>query len=158
MLTGDNQTTAEIIAKKAGIKEVHSQLSPVDKVSELERIIDEKRAGSVVFVGDGINDAPVLMRADLGIAMGGIGSDAAIEAADVVIMTDDLAKIPVAKRHAVKTLKIVRENIVGALAVKVIVLILSAFGVTTMWAAIFADVGVAALAVMNAMRALKVSK
>ena len=90
--------------------------------------------------------------------MGGIGSDAAIEAADVVIMTDDLAKIPVAKRHAVKTLKIVRENIVGALAVKVIVLILSAFGVTTMWAAIFADVGVAALAVMNAMRALKVSK
>ncbi len=154
MLTGDNEESAGIVADKVGITSFRSDLTPLDKVAAIEEIIaDGKR--KVAFVGDGINDAPVLTRADIGIAMGGMGSDAAIEAADLVIMTDELSKIGEAKRIAGKTLRIVKENIVFALFVKALVLILSAFGITTMWAAIFADVGVAFIAIMNAMRALK---
>ena len=154
MLTGDNEESAGIVADKVGITSFRSNLTPLDKVAAIEEILaDGKR--KVAFVGDGINDAPVLTRADIGIAMGGMGSDAAIEAADLVIMTDELSKIGEAKRIAGKTLRIVKENIVFALFVKALVLILSAFGITTMWAAIFADVGVAFIAIMNAMRALK---
>lgn len=154
MLTGDNFETAKAVASKVGTDEFYADLSPVGKVEILEKII-AGAAGAVAFAGDGINDAPVLTRADIGIAMGAMGSDAAIEAADVVIMTDDLSKVSEAKRIAAKTLRIVKENIGFALGVKLLVLILAAFGVAQMWAAIFADVGVAFLAIMNAMRPLK---
>lgn len=154
MLTGDNEESAGIVADKVGITSFRSNLTPLDKVAAIEEILSEGKR-KVAFVGDGINDAPVLTRADIGIAMGGMGSDAAIEAADLVIMTDELSKIGEAKRIARKTLRIVKENIVFALSVKALVLILSAFGITTMWAAIFADVGVAFIAIMNAMRALR---
>ncbi|MCR5279674.1 MAG: heavy metal translocating P-type ATPase [Lachnospiraceae bacterium] len=155
MLTGDNEESASIVAGKVGITSFRSNLTPLDKVSAIEEILSEEKNGKVAFVGDGINDAPVLTRADIGIAMGAMGSDAAIEAADVVIMTDELSKIGKAKRIACKTLRIVRENIVFALGIKALVLILSALGITTMWAAIFADVGVAFIAIMNSMRALR---
>ncbi len=155
MLTGDNDESAKHVASKVGITSYRADLTPIDKVSAIEEIICREKNGKVAFVGDGINDAPVLTRADIGIAMGGMGSDAAIEAADVVIMTDELSKIGEAKKIARKTLRIVKENIVFALSVKALVLILSAFGFATMWAAIFADVGVAFIAIMNAMRALK---
>lgn len=155
MLTGDNYETAKAVAAKVGIDRFHADLSPVEKVEILEEIIGAGGSGAVAFAGDGINDAPVLTRADIGIAMGAMGSDAAIEAADVVIMTDDLSKVSEAKRIAQKTLRIVKENIGFALGVKLLVLILAAFGVAHMWAAIFADVGVAFLAIMNAMRPLK---
>ena len=154
MLTGDNEKTAGRVCEISGIKEYFSELSPLDKVNKLEEIISLSKGGRVAFVGDGINDALVLSRADIGIAMGGIGSDAAIEAADVVIMNDDLEKILTAKKIAGKTLRIVKGNIVFALTVKLAVLILAAFGRTPMWAAILADVGVAFLAIMNALRAL----
>lgn len=156
MLTGDRKAVAEAVAEELGIEKVFSELLPGDKVDKVEEIIrkkDEKEA--VVFVGDGINDAPVLARADVGIAMGGLGQDAAIEAADIVIMTDEPAKIAKAMEISKKTLLIVKENIVFAIGIKVLVLILAALGIASMWLAIFADVGVAFLAILNAMRTLK---
>lgn len=155
MLTGDNEKTAASVAKSVAIDNFYANLNPMDKVSSIEKIMADDPAGVVAFVGDGINDAPVLSRADIGIAMGAMGSDAAIEAADVVIMTDDLSKLSEAKKIAIKTLRIVKENIVFALGIKLLVLVLAAFGIANMWAAIFADVGVAFLAILNAMRALK---
>ncbi|OPJ63330.1 heavy metal translocating P-type ATPase [Clostridium chromiireducens] len=157
MLTGDNKTVGTKIAKELGLDEVHAELLPDQKVERLEALFKEKSPkGKIVFVGDGINDAPVLARADIGIAMGGVGSDAAIEAADVVIMTDEPSKIASAIKIAKKTRSIVMQNIVFALGVKVIILVLVAFGLGTMWEAVFGDVGVALLAVLNAMRAMKV--
>lgn len=157
MLTGDNKTVGTKIAKELGLDEVHAELLPDQKVERLEVLFKEKSPkGKIVFVGDGINDAPVLARADIGIAMGGVGSDAAIEAADVVIMTDEPSKIASAIKIAKKTRSIVMQNIVFALGVKVIILVLVAFGLGTMWEAVFGDVGVALLAVLNAMRAMKV--
>ncbi|MBO4678679.1 MAG: heavy metal translocating P-type ATPase [Lachnospiraceae bacterium] len=155
MLTGDNEKTAASVAKSVAIDKFFANLTPVDKVTSIETIMADDPSNVVAFVGDGINDAPVLSRADIGIAMGAMGSDAAIEAADVVIMTDDLSKLSEAKRIAIKTLRIVKENIVFALGIKLLVLVLAAFGIANMWAAIFADVGVAFLAILNAMRALK---
>lgn len=159
MLTGDAQAVAEQTAGDLGIKQVYSQLLPADKVSRLEMILKETQDnGKVAFVGDGINDAPVLSRADLGIAMGGVGSDAAIEAADVVLMDDDPRKIGKAIRLSRKCLRIVWENIYMALGIKGICLILGIFGIVNMWLAIFADVGVMILAVLNAIRAMYVRK
>ncbi len=155
MLTGDNEKTAASVAKSVEVDNFYANLNPMDKVSSIEKIMADDPARVVAFVGDGINDAPVLSRADIGIAMGAMGSDAAIEAADVVIMTDDLSKLSEAKKIAIKTLRIVKENIVFALGIKLLVLVLAAFGIANMWAAIFADVGVAFLAILNAMRALK---
>lgn len=156
MLTGDRKEVAESVANTLGIKDVFSELLPGDKVDKMEKLLAEKsEKGKLIFVGDGINDAPVLARADIGIAMGGLGSDAAIEAADVVIMTDEPSKIAKAMKISKKTLEIVKQNIVFAIGVKILVLVLSAFGFATMWAAIFADVGVAVIAIINAMRALK---
>ena len=156
MLTGDAKKTAERVAKEIGMDKVCSELLPADKVNEVEKLLAQKAAKEkLAFVGDGINDAPVLSRADIGIAMGALGSDAAIEAADIVLMDDDPAKISLAMKISLKTLKIVKENIVFALAIKAICLILGAFGIAGMWLAIFADVGVMVLAVLNATRALK---
>ena len=155
MLTGDKKATGETIAAQLGLDEVHTELLPADKVTHLEDLLSVQSSGrTLAYVGDGINDAPVLARADIGIAMGGLGSDAAIEAADIVIMTDEPAKLPVALRISKGTMSIVRQNIVFALGVKILVLILSAFGLSNMWWAIFADVGVCVLAVLNSMRAL----
>lgn len=157
MLTGDSRNTAEHVAKEIGVDIVQSEMLPADKVSAVEKLLLNKgKKEKLAFVGDGINDAPVLARADIGIAMGALGSDAAIEAADVVLMDDDPAKISLAMKISGKTLKIVRENIAFALIVKLICLILGAAGIANMWIAIFADVGVMVLAVMNAMRALKI--
>lgn len=157
MLTGDAKKTAERVASEIGMDMVRSELLPADKVSEVEKLLDQKsEKEKLAFVGDGINDAPVLSRADLGIAMGGLGSDAAIEAADIVLMDDDPAKIALAMKISVKTLGIVRQNIVFALLVKAVCLILGAVGIANMWIAIFADVGVMVLAVLNATRALKI--
>lgn len=156
MLTGDAKKTAERVAKEIGMDKVCSELLPADKVNEVEKLLAQKAAKEkLAFVGDGINDAPVLSRADIGIAMGALGSDAAIEAADIVLMDDDPAKISLAMKISLKTLKIVKENIVFALAIKAICLILGALGIAGMWLAIFADVGVMVLAVLNATRALK---
>ncbi len=153
MLTGDCKNTGENIAEILGIDEVHTELMPTDKVKEVEKLLEEKSSkGKLIFVGDGINDAPVLSRADIGIAMGGIGSDAAIEAADIVIMDDKPSKIVKAVELSRKTLNIVKQNIVFALSVKALVLILGAFGIAGMWSAVFADVGVSVLAILNAMR------
>lgn len=155
MLTGDRTETAADVAKKLGIKEFHAELLPADKVGHVERLLSEQREGEfLAFVGDGINDAPVLARADVGIAMGGLGSDAAIEAADVVLMDDQPSKIALAIRIARRTLRIARQNVAFAIGVKIAVLILATFGLATMWMAVFADVGVTVLAVLNAMRAL----
>lgn len=154
MLTGDSRDNAEPVAKELGIKRYLAELLPADKVSETEKIISES-SGKVAFVGDGINDAPVLALADVGIAMGGIGSDAAIEAADIVLMDDKPSKIPVGIKIARKTMRIVRQNITFALGVKGIILILSAAGIANMWEAVFADVGVAFIAILNSMRTLK---
>ena len=157
MLTGDNKSIGSKVAKELGLDKVYVELLPADKVEKLEELFSQKsKKGKLAFVGDGINDAPVLARADIGIAMGGLGSDAAIEAADVVIMTDEPSKIATAMKISKKTLKIAHQNIVFAIVIKIIVLILSAFGITTMWAAIFADVGVTIIAVLNAFRALNV--
>ena len=155
MLTGDSQAVGQAVAGQLGLDEVHAELLPGDKVDQVERLLQSKGPKEqLVFVGDGINDAPVLSRADIGVAMGAMGSDAAIEAADIVLMDDDLNKLPVAVRIARKTLRIVRENIVFALAVKFLVLILSALGVANMWWAVFADVGVSVIAILNSMRML----
>lgn len=157
MLTGDNKSIGSKVAKELGLDKVYTELLPADKVEKLEELFSQKsKKGKLAFVGDGINDAPVLARADIGIAMGGLGSDAAIEAADVVIMTDEPSKIATTMKISKKTLKIAHQNIVFAIGIKIIVLILSAFGITTMWAAIFADVGVTIIAVLNAFRALNV--
>lgn len=157
MLTGDNKSICSKVAKELGLDKVYAELLPADKVEKLEELFSQKsKKGKLAFVGDGINDAPVLARADIGIAMGGLGSDAAIEAADVVIMTDEPSKIATTMKISKKTLKIAHQNIVFAIGIKIIVLILSAFGITTMWAAIFADVGVTIIAVLNAFRALNV--
>ena len=157
MLTGDTAKTAQFVGTELGLDEIHSELLPADKVAQVERLLGEKGAKEkLAFVGDGINDAPVLSRADIGVAMGALGSDAAIEAADVVLMDDDPAKLALAMRISRKTLKIVRQNIAFALAVKFACLVLVAVGVANMWVAIFADVGVMVLAVLNATRALKI--
>ena len=159
MLTGDRKETAEAVANLLGIDEVKSELLPADKVDAVETILNETSSdGKVGFVGDGINDAPVLMRADVGIAMGSLGSDAAIEAADIVIMDDDIRKIADVVRIAKKTLRIVKQNICFAIGVKVLVLVLGALGLANMWEAVFADVGVAVLAILNSMRALNYKK
>ena len=159
MLTGDADAAARQVASQLGVDEVHSQLLPADKVRQVERLLQERKDGRLLaFVGDGINDAPVLARADIGIAMGALGSDAAIEAADVVLMDDDPAKIALAMRISRRTLRIVYENIVFALAVKAVCLVLGAIGIANMWLAIGADVGVMVLAVLNATRALSAGK
>ena len=156
MLTGDAQAVGESVGKQLGLDEVHAQLLPADKVERVEELLAQKTGkGCLAFVGDGINDAPVLSRADVGIAMGGLGSDAAIEAADVVLMDDKPSKIAVAIRIAQKTLVIVRQNIAFALGVKALVLVLGALGQANMWEAVFADVGVSVIAILNAMRAMK---
>ena len=156
MLTGDNSKTAKTVATKLGIAEVYSQLLPKDKVEKLEEIITQKdKNKTVIFVGDGINDAPVLTRADIGIAMGGIGADAAIEAADVVIMDDKLPKIQAGITIAKRTMTIVKQNIIFAIGIKILFLICGAYGFISMWGAVFADVGVTLLAVLNSLRAIK---
>ncbi|MEF9954937.1 MAG: heavy metal translocating P-type ATPase [Clostridium sp.] len=156
MLTGDRKAVGEAVAAKIGIDEVYTELLPGDKVEKIEGFLASKRAGTyVAFVGDGINDAPVLTRADIGIAMGSMGSDAAIEAADVVLMDDNPDKIATVVKIARKTLKIVKQNIVFALGIKAVVLILGALGMANMWEAVFADVGVSVIAILNSMRALK---
>ena len=153
MLTGDNAAIAANVAEKAGVSSYKASLLPQNKVEEVEKLLAEKAPGDVLcFVGDGINDAPVLMRSDIGIAMGGVGSDAAIEASDIVLMKDDLRGLPLAKRIAKKTMAIVMQNIVFSIVVKLAILVLSAFGITNMWVAVFGDVGVAILAILNAMR------
>ena len=152
MLTGDNERAAQGIAKSLGLDEFRAGLLPQDKVACMEEILAGGN-GKVAYVGDGINDAPVLTRADVGIAMGALGSDAAIEAADVVLMNDDPAAICTAMRIARRTIAIVRQNIVFALTAKGVVLVLGAIGVAPMWLAVFADVGVCMLAILNAMRA-----
>ncbi len=155
MLTGDAQAVGQAVAGQLGLDEVHAQLLPGDKVEQVERLIEEKQdQEKLAFVGDGINDAPVLSRADIGIAMGAMGSDAAIEAADIVLMDDKPSKIAKAILISKRTLRIVRQNIVFALAVKALILLLGAFGFANMWEAVFADVGVAVIAILNAMRAL----
>ena len=157
MLTGDKKSVGEYVAQKLGIDKVYTELLPDGKVKKVEKLLKEKREnGKLVFVGDGINDAPVLALADIGIAMGGLGSDAAIEAADVVIMTDEPSKIVNTIKLSKKTMKIVKENIVFAIFVKVLILILSALGLSTMWEAVFADVGVSVIAIINALRVLRV--
>ncbi|MCD7803764.1 MAG: cadmium-translocating P-type ATPase [Oscillospiraceae bacterium] len=158
MLSGDSKAVAESVADELGIDEVHGELMPDDKVTKVEELLASKRSGKLAFVGDGINDAPVLSRADIGIAMGAMGSDAAIEAADVVLMDDDPMKIAKAIRISKKCLRIVKENIVFAIGVKLVCLVLGALGMASMWLAIFADVGVMVLAVLNAIRALFVRK
>lgn len=159
MLTGDSRAVGEKVAKELGFDKVYTGLLPADKVGKLEELLAQKPSGrKLAFVGDGINDAPVLARADIGIAMGGLGSDAAIEASDIVIMNDEPSKITTAIRISKKTLKIASQNIVFAIGVKGLVLVLSAFGLSSMWAAIFADVGVSVLAILNAVRGLNVKK
>lgn len=156
MLTGDRQEVGEKVAEQLGLSEYHAELLPADKVSHVERLLGEKPANSyLAFVGDGINDAPVLARADVGIAMGGLGSDAAIEAADIVLMDDKPSKIALAVSIARRTILIAQQNVGVAIGIKVAVLILATLGIATMWLAVFADVGVTVLAVLNAMRALR---
>ena len=157
MLTGDGQSTAQEVAQKLGVDQFFAQLLPGDKVEQVEELLQRTdRRGNLVFVGDGINDAPVLSRADIGVAMGALGSDSAIEAADIVLMDDNLRKLPLAVQIAKKTLSIVRQNVVFALGVKLLVLALSAVGLANMWWAVFADVGVSIIAILNASRMLKV--
>ena len=159
MLTGDNKNVADKVAKDLGLDKVYSELLPGDKIDKLEELFSLKTTkGKIAFVGDGINDAPVLARADIGIAMGGLGSDAAIEAADIVIMTDEPSKIATAIKISKKTLKIAHQNMIFAISIKIIVLILSAIGLASMWVAVFADVGVTILAILNSFRALNVKK
>ena len=156
MLSGDDSVVAEAVGSEIGIDEVHARLFPADKVAAVEKLLSPER--KLAFVGDGINDAPVLMRADVGIAMGALGSDAAIEAADIVLMDDNLSKLALSIRISRKTMRIVRQNIIFALAVKFIILFLSAFGLTNMWVAVFGDVGVMILAILNALRAMRIDR
>ena len=156
MLTGDKTAVAEAVAAELGLDEVHAELLPADKVTAVEELL--QTGSPLVFVGDGINDAPVLARADVGVAMGALGSDAAIEAADIVLMDDAPSKLALAVRLSRRTMKIVWQNVIFALAVKALVLVLGATGDANMWIAVFADVGVLVLAILNAMRALLVPK
>ena len=157
LLTGDRKAVGEKVAKALDIDVVYTELLPQDKAEKLEEIMKEKtRKGKVAFVGDGMNDAPVLALSDIGIAMGGLGADSAIEASDMVIMTDEPSKIDMAINISKKTMRIVKQNIIFAIFVKVLVLCLSALGISTMWEAVFADVGVSVIAIINAMRALYV--
>ena len=159
MLTGDNAKPAQAVGEALGLDEIHSDLLPAGKVEQLERLLASKPPRSTLaFVGDGINDAPVLSRADIGIAMGAMGSDAAIEAADIVLMNDNPDDIAKAIDVARRTMRIVWQNIIFALGIKFAVLILAAFGIANMWMAVFADVGVAVIAILNAMRAMNVSR
>lgn len=159
MLTGDKKEVGEIVAKQLGIDAVYTELLPNEKVEKMEKLLQEKTTtGKLAFVGDGINDAPVLALSDIGIAMGGLGTDAAIEASDIVIMTDEPLKIVEAIKISKKTMRIVKQNIVFAISIKVAVLILSAFGLSTMWEAVFADVGVSVIAILNSLRALNTKK
>ena len=159
MLTGDKREIAEAVGKSVGIDEVYSELLPTDKFQKLEGILENKDNNKkVAYIGDGINDAPSLARSDIGIAMGGIGSDAAIEAADIVIMTDEISQIPKAINISKKTIKIVKQNIIFAIGVKVLVLMLGALGISGMWEAVFADVGVSVIAIINAMRAMRMNR
>ena len=159
MLTGDRDNISASVAGVLHLDEYHAELLPQDKVSWVEKLMRQKSTnGKLIFVGDGINDAPVLALSDIGVAMGNLGSDAAIEAADVVIMTDEPSKIANSIQISKKTMRIVRQNIVFAIAVKIGVLILSAFGFASMWAAVFADVGVSVLAIINALRILRIKK
>ncbi len=156
MLTGDNQKVAAHVAAEVGIDQYFADLLPADKVERVESLLAQKRAdGTLAFIGDGINDAPVLARADVGIAMGALGSDAAIEAADVVLMDDKPSKIARAIRIAKRTIRIARQNVVFSIGVKLVVLALATVGIATLWMAVFADVGVMVLAVLNATRALR---
>ena len=153
MLTGDNEATAKKVASEIGLTDYKASLLPQDKVESIENMLGEKKKGDALcFVGDGINDAPALMRSDIGIAMGGVGSDAAIEASDIALMQDDLRGLPIAKKISRKTMRIVFENIIVSIAVKVLIMILSALGFASMWIAVIGDVGVAILAILNAMR------
>ena len=159
MLTGDRKNIGEAVSKEIGIDRVYTELLPDEKVKKLEDLLKEKsEKGKLVFVGDGINDAPVLALADIGIAMGGLGADSSIEAADIVIMTDEPSKIISVMKLSKKTMRIVRENIIFAIAVKVLILLLTAFGLSTMWQAVFADVGVSIIAILNSLRALIVKE
>ncbi len=159
MLTGDKKEVGESVAKKIGIDQVYTELLPDGKVEKMEKLLKEtSQTGKLVFVGDGINDAPVLALSDIGIAMGGLGADSSIEAADIVIMTDEPSKIVNAIKISKKTMRIVKQNIIFAISIKVAVLILSAFGLSNMWEAVFADVGVSVIAILNALRVLKIKK
>ena len=159
MLTGDKRKVGENVAKKLGIDEVYTELLPSDKVEKVEELMKNKSEnGNLAFIGDGINDAPVLAISDIGIAMGGLGSDAAIEAADVVLMTDEPSRVVDAIKISKKTMTIVKQNIIFAISIKLIVLILSAIGISNMWQAVFADVGVSILAILNALRALYIRR
>lgn len=156
MLTGDRQEVGDRIARQLGLDEYKAELMPADKLVHVEQLLKQKPAGrTLAYVGDGINDAPVLKRADVGIAMGALGCDAAIEAADVVLMDDEPRKVPLAVHIARRTIRIAQQNVAFAIGVKVAVLLLATVGLGTMWMAVFADVGVTVLAVLNAMRALK---
>ena len=156
MLTGDRKEVGERVVKELGIDKVYTELLPTDKLQKVEELLKTKSPkGKLAFVGDGINDAPVLATSDIGIAMGGIGADSSIEAADIVIMTDEPSKIVKSIKLSKKTMRIVKENIIFAISIKVLVLILAAFGLSTMWEAVFADVGVSIIAIINALRALK---
>jgi Cd2+/Zn2+-exporting ATPase len=158
MLTGDDENVTKTIADQLGVDEAHGGLLPEDKLRHVEQLLEGKTSGFLAFVGDGINDAPVLRQSDLGIAMGAMGTDAAIEAADVVLMDDNLSKLPLAFRIARKTMTIAKQNIVFALGVKVLVMLLGALGVANMWMAVFADVGVAMLCILNACRLMQKQK
>ena len=159
MLTGDKRKVGENVAEKLGIDEVYTELLPSDKVEKVENLMKNKSEnGKLAFIGDGINDAPVLAISDIGIAMGGLGSDAAIEAADVVLMTDEPSRVVDAIKISKKTMTIVKQNIIFAISIKLIVLILSAIGISNMWQAVFADVGVSILAILNALRALYIRR
>ena len=159
MLTGDKKQVGENVSNKLKLDKVYTELLPDGKVEKVENLLKQtSKKGKLAFVGDGINDAPVLALADIGIAMGGVGSDAAIEAADIVIMTDEPSKIVNVIKLSKKTMRIVKENIIFAISIKVGVLILSAWGMSTMWEAVFADVGVSVIAIINALRLLKVKK
>ena len=154
MLTGDANSIGKSVCDELNIDEYYAELLPQDKVSITEKLMNEKN-GNLLFIGDGINDAPVLALSDIGVSMGSLGSDAAIEASDIVIMTDEPSKIVDAIKISKKTMKIVRENIIFAIGVKITVLILSLLGIATMWSAVFADVGVSVIAILNALRILK---
>ena len=155
MLTGDRKNVGEEVAKKVGLDKVYTELLPDGKVEKVQELLEEKsEKGKLAFVGDGINDAPVLAISDIGIAMGKLGADSAIEAADIVLMTDEPLKIVDAIHLSKKTMRIVKQNIIFAIFIKVLILILSAFGVSTMWEAVFADVGVSIIAIINSLRAL----
>ena len=159
MLTGDKKNVGESVAKELGLDKVYTELLPDGKVAKVESLLKEKsQEGKLAFVGDGINDAPVLAISDIGIAMGGLGADSAIEAADIVLMTDEPSKIVSAIDLSKKTMRIVKQNIVFAISIKIIILILSALGLSTMWWAVFADVGVSILAIINALRVLNVKQ